>query len=278
MLPAGLQSIGGLAFAGCESITSFVLPESVSVIWDEAFEWNGHLKSVVVLNKNCFISDAPYLFGSSSSMTVVGYPGSTAEAYARKYGYAFKSVEELTFVDVDASSYYSAPAEWALGQNITTGTSPHIFNANMVCTRAQVVTFLWRANGCPEPEKTENPFADVKEGAYYYKAVLWAAEKGITTGTGETTFSPGSGCTRGQVVTFLWRAEGQPEPTNTENPFKDVADGQYYCKAVLWAAGKDITKGTSANQFSPDSICTRAQIVTFLYRGLGQQLSPSQAV
>ena len=151
---------------------------------------------------------------------------------------------------------------------ITTGTSSNTFSPDSTCTRAQVVTFLWRANGSPEPTQTVNPFTDVKEGQYYYKAVLWAVENSITTGTSKTTFSPDSGCTRGQVVTFLWRAEGQPESTSSANPFKDVTDGQYYYKAVLWAVENEITKGTSADQFSPDSTCTRGQIVTFLYRDL----------
>ena len=128
------------------------------------------------------------------------------------------------------------------------------------------MTFLWRAAGKPEPTKTDNPFTDVKDGAYYYQAVLWAVEKGITTGTSATTFRPDATCTRGQIVTFLWRFNEQPEPTKTDNPFTDVPVGQYYYTAVLWAVEKGVTKGTSADKFSPDSTCTRAQIVTFLYR------------
>ena len=129
-----------------------------------------------------------------------------------------------------------------------------------------MVTFLWRAAGKPEPAGKDNPFTDVKAGAYYYDAVLWAVEKGITTGTSATTFRPDATCTRGQIVTFLWRSNDQPEPTKTDNPFTDVKADQYYYKAVLWAVEKGITKGTGDTRFSPDSTCTRGQIVTFLYR------------
>ena len=173
------------------------------------------------------------------------------------------------FDDVqDESQYYFTPVYWAVDNGITTGTSPTTFSPNAGCTRAQVVTFLWRAAGKPEPTTSENPFEDVTSDAYYYKAVLWAVEKGITTGTSATTFRPDRTCTRGQIVTFLWRYNGQPEPENGNNPFADVPAGQYYYKAVQWAVENGITKGTSADKFSPDSTCTRAQIVTFLYRDL----------
>ena len=171
------------------------------------------------------------------------------------------------FDDVqDESQYYFDPVYWAVDKGVTTGATPTTFNPGAGCTRAQVVTFLWRAAGKPEPAKTDNPFNDVQPDAYYYKAVLWAVEKGITTGTSATTFRPDQTCTRGQIVTFLWRYNNQPEPTKTDNPFTDVQTSQYYCKAILWAIEKGITKGTSADKFSPDSTCTRAQIVTFLYR------------
>ena len=152
---------------------------------------------------------------------------------------------------------------------MTEGTSATTFSPAKTCTRAQVVTFLWRAKGCPEPTKTENPFTDVQADAYYCKAVLWAVENGITNGTSATTFGPNNGCTRAQVVTFLWRAEGEPEPTSANNPFTDVTGGYYY-KAVLWAVENGVTAGTSATAFSPNQTCTRGQIVTFLYRDMGR--------
>ena len=158
--------------------------------------------------------------------------------------------------------------DWAIVYKVTTGTSATTFSPNAGCTRAQVVTFLWRAAGEPEPTGTSNPFTDVKEGAYYYKAVLWAVENKVTTGTSTTTFSPDATCTRAQIVTFLWRFEGEPASSTTTNPFTDVKAGAYYEKAVLWASETGVTVGTSATTFSPDDTCTRAQVVTFLYRDI----------
>ena len=176
-------------------------------------------------------------------------------------------VAENPFNDVKEGDFYYDAVLWAVSADpqVTAGTSKTTFSPNDTCTRAQVVTFLWRAKGCPEPKSSNNPFSDVKEGEYYYKAVLWAVENEITAGTSKTTFSPNAGCTRAQVVTFLWRTEGQPKPTSSANPFKDVTGGYYY-DAVLWAVEKNITAGTSATTFSPDNTCTRGQIVTFLYR------------
>ncbi len=172
------------------------------------------------------------------------------------------------FTDMPAKGNWAHDAiDWAIVSEITNGTSETTFSPNQGCTRAQVVTFLWRAAGCPEPTGTNNPFKDVKEGTYFYKAVLWAIEKGITNGTSADTFSPSNTCTRAQIVTFLWRYEGGPEPQNSSNPFADVTGGYYY-KAVLWAVENGVTNGTSANNFSPNSTCTRAQIVTFLHRDL----------
>ena len=173
------------------------------------------------------------------------------------------------FADAKEGDFYYDAVLWAVNANpqVTSGTSATTFSPNDTCTRAQVVTFLWRAKGCPEPKSNDNPFKDVKVGEYYYKAVLWAVENEITAGTSATTFSPNTGCTRAQVVTFLWRTEGQPKPTSSANPFKDVTGGYYY-DAVLWAVEKNITSGTSATTFSPDNTCTRGQIVTFLYRAL----------
>ncbi|MBR4132714.1 MAG: S-layer homology domain-containing protein [Oscillospiraceae bacterium] len=178
--------------------------------------------------------------------------------------------QDNPFTDVAEGAYYYDPVLWAVNHTpqITNGTSATTFSPDKTCTRAQVVTFLWRAMGEPEPTQTANPFTDVRSDQYYYKAVLWAVEKNITNGTSATTFSPDKGCTRAQVVTFLWRAEGQPAHASSVNPFKDVPAGQYYYKPVLWAVEKNITKGTSADKFSPDSTCTRGQIVTFLYRDL----------
>ena len=174
------------------------------------------------------------------------------------------------FVDVAADQYYFDPVMWAVKNGITAGTSADRFSPDQDCTRAQVVTFLWRAAGKPEPTTNENTFVDVVETDYFYKAVLWAVENGITLGTGNGKFSPEQPCTRAQVVTFLWRANGTPAPSTTENPFGDVPAGEYYFNPVLWAVENKITAGTGVGKFSPEDTCTRAQIVTFLYRALAK--------
>ena len=172
----------------------------------------------------------------------------------------------MAFEDVqNTSDYFTEPVYWAVAMGITTGTSATRFSPASSCTRAQVVTFLWRAAGSPAPTKTDNPFGDVKEGAYYYSAVLWAVEKGITTGTSATRFSPDASCTRAQIVTFLYRYAGSPE-VSANTGFADVSATAYYAKPVSWAVANGITNGTGNGKFSPDSVCTRAQVVTFLYR------------
>ena len=182
--------------------------------------------------------------------------------------YAIVEEDALPFTDVEESAWYYAAVRYAYEKKITTGTSATTFAPDATCTRAQVVTFLWNALGKPAPSSKVSPFADVQAGSYYYDAVLWAAEKGITGGTGPNSFSPDAVITRGQFVTFLHRSAGTPEVT-AENPFTDVADAQaYYYDAVLWAYGQKVTKGTSATTFGPEDSCTRAQVVTFLQNHL----------
>ena len=169
------------------------------------------------------------------------------------------------FVDVATGSYYEDAVDWAVENGITKGTDDSHFSPDGICTRAQAVTFLWRAAGSPKPETRTMPFTDVPAGSYYYDAVLWAVENGITKGTSDTTFSPNMTCTRAQIVAFLWRSEKSPA-AGTTNPFADVKSTAYYADAVLWAVKENITKGTTSTTFSPDADCTRAQIVTFLWR------------
>ena len=140
------------------------------------------------------------------------------------------------------------------------------FGPDASCTRGQVVTFLWRAAGCPEPKSSETPFKDLKKGAFYEKAVAWAVEEGITKGMSDTKFDPDGKCNRGQIVTFLWRFKGSEEPASTATPFKDLKKGAFYEKAVAWAVEKNVTKGMTDTTFAPDGVCTRGQVVTFLYR------------
>ena len=169
----------------------------------------------------------------------------------------------MGFTDVPANSWYAGAVAWAVEQGITSGTSDTTFSPNVSCTRAQMMTFLWRASGSPKATGV-NPFIDVSADAYYYDAVLWAAEKGITSGTTATTFSPDTTLTRSQTVTFLWRANGSPVVSG--GSFGDVAADAYYANAVAWAVFEGITSGTGGNNFNPDADCTRAQIVTFMYR------------
>ena len=172
---------------------------------------------------------------------------------------------DMSFTDVADKAYYRDAVAWAVENGITKGTTATTFSPNATCTRAQAVTFLWRATGSPEPETRAMPFTDIPVGSYYYDAVLWAVENGITKGTSDTTFSPNMTCSRAQIVTFLWRSEKSPA-AGTVNPFADVKSTAYYADAVLWAVKENITKGTTNTTFSPDADCTRAQIVTFLWR------------
>lgn len=184
-----------------------------------------------------------------------------------KVEFVAKQTEDTgRFVDVDSSAWYADAVNWAVEKGITAGTSATTFSPNAPCTRAQVVTFLWRAAGSPEATGS-NPFTDVAEGSYYYDAVLWAVEKGITVGTSATAFSPDTVCTRAQIVTFLWRYEDSPAATGSSS-FTDVAPGDWFYSAVNWAVSEGVTAGTGANAFSPNADCTRAQTVTFLYRDM----------
>ena len=169
------------------------------------------------------------------------------------------------FADVATGSYYEEAVDWAVENGITQGTDDTHFSPDGICTRAQAVTFLWRAAGSPAAKSSAMPFTDVKADSYYYDAVLWAVENGITKGTSDTTFSPNMTCSRAQIVAFLWRSEKSPA-AGTVNPFADVKADAYYADAVLWAVRENITKGTTSTTFSPNADCTRAQIVTFLWR------------
>ena len=181
------------------------------------------------------------------------------------------------FVDVAVGKFYYEPVLWALyyEPRVTTGTDATHFSPSANCTRAQVVTFLWRAAGCPSPKPEGDqkkgpdcPFTDVKKGAFYFDAMLWAVSEGVTTGLTATTFGPNAPCTRGQVVTFLWRAAGEPQPKNTKIPFTDVKKKDFYSTAVLWAVETGVTNGLSATRFGPKQVCTRGQVVAFLQRAI----------
>lgn len=169
------------------------------------------------------------------------------------------------FTDVSPDSWYAEPVAWAVAQGITTGTSSTIFSPDEICTNAQVITFIWRACGEPEPG-IDNPFADVTADKYYYEPALWAYENNIVTGS---RFDPNKPCTRSMAVTYLWKEQGSPE-TVPESKFTDVSVASDYAQAVTWAVEMGITDGTSASMFSPATTCTRAHIITFLYRDLSE--------
>lgn len=171
----------------------------------------------------------------------------------------------IQFSDVDTGAYYYDAVQWAVQKGIASGTTETTFSPDQNCTRAQAITLLWRAAGSPPPKSKNIPFTDVKETAYYCNAVLWAAERGILSGT---TLDPDAAVTRGQFATFLYKDAGSPAVQSNTN-FTDVPGDSYCCQAVAWVAAKGITAGTGEYTFSPDAVCTRGQIVTFLYRSKG---------
>lgn len=202
-------------------------------------------------------------------LQIYGYKGTEAERFAKEHNVQFFDLDGETtppanFTDVESGAFYEDAVKWAVENKITQGETDTTFAPNKTCTRGQIVTFLWRANGSPEPSSTANPFVDVKSGEYYYKAMLWAKEKGITSGTDATHFSPNAACNRAQAVTFLWRANNKPAGSGSS--FGDVPSGEYYAEAVKWANGAGVTSGETSTTFAPDKSCTRGQIVTFLYR------------
>ncbi len=289
-IPANIQSIQEKAFLGCTSLSSVGLPDGLEYVSDYAFLNCTTLSKIIIPRSVSSIGyqafgyynpDIYYIYSDNSiqldGFTVYGFRNSAAQNYARENKFKFVALDatdENPFTDLDENDYYYDAVLWAYNHDpqITAGTNKTHFSPYKTCTREQVVTFLWRAKGCPEPSSTNNPFKDVPADAYYTKAVLWAVENGISNGKSKTKFGVGDPCTRGQVVTFLWRAEGEPEPTSATNPFKDVSETDYFYKAVLWAVENGITNGTSKTKFSPANTCTRGQVVTFLYRDVvGEQ-------
>lgn len=244
---AKLTTVGG-TFSVPGSV-AWELPDTTTVVANRAYTWiftPGDTTNYESISGEIVVYsfvDTPY------------FPGIIGES------------SKFNFHDVTRFDYFYDAVKWAVDHDITSGTGRYTFSPDAVCTRAQTVTFLWRAAGSPRPVSTVNPFTDVHYGDYFYQAVLWAVENGITMGTSATTFSPDATVTRAQVVTFLWRANGQPAAWNSG--FTDVSADAYYAKAVAWALQNGITTGTGFGVFSPDAACTRAQIVTFLYRYLG---------
>lgn len=272
-MPRRLSVIPGSAFYQCENLTEIVIPENVNAIQSSAFA--GCKKLVKII----FSGDAPKISKDAfQNVTATAYYDPAKKdwdtnqmaQYGGKLTWKKQTAEKPAnpFGDVKAGAYYEEPVLWAVSQNITKGMTATTFAPDDKCIRAQVVTFLWRAAGQPEPISNDNPFVDVKSTDYFYKAVLWAVEQGITNGMDATHFGSKKECTRGQVATFLWRTQGKPEAANKDHPFTDIKAGAYYYDAVLWAVESGVTKGMSVTSFAPDSTCTRGQIVTFLHRAL----------
>ena len=214
--------------------------------------------------KHCSVCEA--VIAAQETIPALGH--SYKNGVCTVCGSADPGYKSNPFVDVKDDAYYNEAVQWAVNHDpaITDGVDATHFAPTADCTRAQAVTFLWRSAGCPTPTTKTCAFTDVKEGAYYYEAVLWAVEKGITDGTSATTFSPNEKVTRAQVVTFLYRMEGQPKVENTTCAFTDVDTNAYYYNAVLWAVANGITDGMDETHFAPTAVCNRAQIVTFIFR------------
>ncbi len=171
-----------------------------------------------------------------------------------------------SFTDVKESDYFYNPVQWAVENGVTSGMGDNRFGPLHPCTRGQVVTFLWRAAGSPSPSSDSNPFVDVGTDDYFYTPVLWAVENGITAGVGANRFGPNQTCTRAQIVTFLWKSQNAPEPSNPNAGFSDVDVSAYYAESVAWAVENSVTAGMGNNQFAPEATCTRGQVMTFLYK------------
>ena len=207
-------------------------------------------------------------FSKDTKVTVNGIEATCLLAISGNGMYYVDMKCENPFVDVHESDFFFNPVMWAVGHlpQVTAGVDATHFGPNNNCTREQIVTFLWAANGKPEPAGTGSTFSDVSTDAWYYKPVMWAVENGYTSGIGDGSFGVGKPCTRAQAMTFLWAAQGKPEPTSTVSPFSDVAIGDWFCNPILWAYENDVTAGIGDGLFGVYNTCTRAQIITFLYK------------
>ena len=262
--PSSAKTIEVATFYEC-GLTTFVIPATVTAVEDYGFYNCYDLEKLYVLGDLKSIGED--VFTDCSKLTIYGRSGTNVEKYAKQNGIPFVVIDPVRdFLDVPAGSFYEEPVRWAVEKSITNGIADFTFGPTQVCNRAQVVTFLWRAAGEPNPTITDNPFTDVAKGSFYEKAVLWTVENGITNGADATHFNPNGVCNRAQVVTFLYRTFGNPAVDSTVNPFTDVPADAFYAAPVLWAVENGITNGLSATEFGPNADCNRAQIVTFLYR------------
>ena len=271
-IPDSVTSIGSSAFSGCSALTSVTIPDSVTSIGAGAFEGCSSLTGVTIPASVTSIGDKAFGYyydkgyQKIDGFTINGYAGTAAETYATENGFSFVPLEG--FSDVAESDYFFNPVMWATNYHppITAGVAPGLFGPHKPCTREQIVTFLWAVYGKPEPNVTGRTFSDVAPGTWYYKPVMWAIEYNFTSGMSDGSFGVGQPCTRAQAMTFLWAAQGKPAPSSMESPFGDVSSSDWFCKAILWAAENGITKGVGNGLFGVNNTCTRAQIITFLYK------------
>lgn len=243
IIETGVNSICIQAFDGCDKLVSIFIPSTITRIGSSAFSGCDNLRDV-------------YYSGNESQWNSLLKDGEIKLPTGAAIHF-----ENSSFLDVPFNSWYAEPVAWAVAQGITTGTSSSTFSPNDTCTNAQVITFIWRACGEPEPI-IDNPFNDVSEDEYYYKAALWAYANEMVT---DSSFQANKRCTRSMAVTYLWRVEGSPEVTSNFR-FTDVSASADYAQAVAWAVESAITDGTGTSTFSPATTCTRAHIITFLYR------------
>ena len=243
IIETGVNSICIQAFDGCDKLVSIFIPSTITRIGSSAFSGCDNLRDV-------------YYSGNESQWNSLLKDGEIKLPTGAAIHF-----ENSSFLDVPFNSWYAEPVAWAVAQGITTGTSSSTFSPNDTCTNAQVITFIWRACGEPEPI-IDNPFNDVSEDEYYYKAALWAYANEMVT---DSSFQANKPCTRSMAVTYLWRVEGSPEVTSNFR-FTDVSASADYAQAVAWAVESEITNGTGTSAFSPATTCTRAHIITFLYR------------
>lgn len=293
VLPKSLREMPAGTFRNCIRLSSVYIPESLETIYSGNFENAKNLFRMTIDSRAVLkaIGDPEYDEGildypktvyiwsnikDELDLTQFGYTkaGETdkngkhyiiySDHPHKESGCATCMTTGIEFTDIKVSDYYYSPVIWAADEGVTAGLTPTSFGPNMGCTRAQVVTFLWRAMDCPEVTPQQN-FADVPEGAYYYDAVHWAANNGITYGYGDGKFGSEDMVTRAQFVSFLWRLKGEKKAT-CANPFKDLYKDAYYYDAVLWAVEKGITSGLYPDQFAPNATCTRGQVVSFIFR------------
>lgn len=263
----------GNGYAGTNTLNdgSSVQLMPAMVTKNVAFTICGHLNTFIIKTDGSVwgCGRSQCIGGSSNGMDIHGFPMQTVPVQMSGLTAKLSSPAAIVskvggFNDVFETDYYADPVLWAVKENITAGTSSNAFSPNDTCTAAQILTFLWRSQGGPEPT-IKNPFTDISENDYFYKAALWANEKGLVSGS---TFEGNTPCTRATTMTYLWKLAGSPS-TSTAS-FADVPSYADYAQAVAWAVSKGITAGTSDTTFSPDAICIRGQIMTFLYRAYGK--------